>query len=241
MNPPVEIWERRYADALHTPAAPRNVKLTPWLAPWLEDAFQPNPAESPTPPSPLRALDLGCGAGHDTAYLLTRGYDVTALDHSANALELSRRRNPAARHLRADLRDLDQVLPLPPPPPASAFYDAAAVGWHLIVASLSLHYFTREDTLKIFAAIHARLRSGGLFAFRLNAYDERGAPPDPTSWELTTEGDDAVPRQYFTEDKIRDALAGRYAILSLRKQTVRRYDADKSLYEVIALKPEIAS
>ncbi|EIP96735.1 methyltransferase family protein [Opitutaceae bacterium TAV1] len=226
MNPPVEIWNRRYNAAILSPGNARAREADPWLARWLEDASGAFPGAGAPP---LRALDLGCGAGRDTAYLLARGYAVTALDFSAGAIALSSRRNPAARHLLADLRDLDRHLPAGAPDNDD---------WHLVVASLSLHYFTREETLAIFAAIHARLRPGGLFAFRVNAFDERGAPPDPTSWAPVTSVEDGVPRQYFTEDKILTALAGRYSIISLRKLTIIRHGSEKSLYEVIVLKPE---
>jgi len=34
------------------------------------------------------AIDLGCGAGNDTAYLLEQGYNVTAIDNSSDAIEI---------------------------------------------------------------------------------------------------------------------------------------------------------
>src|SRR5581483_10024087 len=35
-----------------------------------------------------RALDLGCGAGRDTRYLLGQGFQVTAVDADANAMAI---------------------------------------------------------------------------------------------------------------------------------------------------------
>ena len=35
-----------------------------------------------------RALDLGCGAGRDTRYLLEQGFQVTAVDADANAMAI---------------------------------------------------------------------------------------------------------------------------------------------------------
>ncbi|MDR2862281.1 MAG: class I SAM-dependent methyltransferase [Puniceicoccales bacterium] len=212
-------WERRYAEALDGTAEARDKQPNPWLA-----------RHVPAPPAGVRqrALDLGCGAGHDTAWLLAQGFEVTAADLSANALALSLRRNSGARHVQADLLALDHVLPVPALPE-----DA----WHLIVASLSLHYFNLEDTRKVFAAIRARLRPDGLFAFRVNAFDETGAPPDAaSSWDLSTIGTDALPRQYFSEEKIHTVLEGQFVLRFLEKQTVSRYGSQKSLYEVVAVK-----
>src|ERR1017187_3686467 len=35
-----------------------------------------------------QALDLGCGAGRDTRYLLAQGWDVTAVDRDSHAIAL---------------------------------------------------------------------------------------------------------------------------------------------------------
>jgi SAM-dependent methyltransferase len=45
---------------------------------------------------PGRALDIGCGAGTDSVFLASRGWDVTALDFMPKALEYTRRRAEGA-------------------------------------------------------------------------------------------------------------------------------------------------
>jgi hypothetical protein len=49
-------------------------------------------------------LDLGCGAGRASLYLQQRGLEVTAVDHSAGAIEVSRRRGVVDDRL-GDLND----------------------------------------------------------------------------------------------------------------------------------------
>jgi SAM-dependent methyltransferase len=213
------IWERRYAEVIDGTSDLREKLPNPWL---------PRHVLVPAGGARPRALDLGCGAGHDTAWLLAQGFEVTATDLSENAVELARRRNPGARFLRTDFRDLDRVLPV------SGDLEG---GWHLIVASLSLHYFGLADTLRVFGAIHARLRGDGLFVFRVNAFDEAGAPADAAhSWDLAATGSEGMPRQYFSEEKLRVVLEGRFRLRFLEKQTVTRYGANKSLYEVVAVR-----
>ncbi len=55
-----------------------------------------------------RILDLGCGGGEPIArYLLDRGADVTGVDVAPALLAICRRRLPAMRLFRADMRRLD--------------------------------------------------------------------------------------------------------------------------------------
>jgi SAM-dependent methyltransferase len=102
------------------------------------------------------------------------------------------------------------------------------------MANLSLHYFDRLQTEKIFADIARLLAPGGIFAFRVNAYDETGAPIDPESWVLTTV--DGVPKQFFTVKKIADLLAPSLDQIAVEKRTTDRYARTKSIFEVIARK-----
>ncbi|HEY2642938.1 MAG TPA: methyltransferase domain-containing protein [Galbitalea sp.] len=69
-------WDERYASAEQL-----------WSG-------EPNPAlvEAATSRAPGRAVDVGCGEGADAVWLAEQGWDVTALDVSAVALER------AARH-----------------------------------------------------------------------------------------------------------------------------------------------
>jgi SAM-dependent methyltransferase len=52
--------------------------------------------EGPAALPPGRALELGCGAGTDTIYLATHGWDVTAIDIVPKALAIARRNAAAA-------------------------------------------------------------------------------------------------------------------------------------------------
>jgi SAM-dependent methyltransferase len=201
---PETIWNKRYAQT--------NRVIFPQNDAWL-DRWQPLLAAKPG-----RALDIGCGDGFDTEILLAWGFSVTAVDVAANAVALSQKRNPAATHSVLDVRNIGQL-------------DS---GFDLIVAGLSLHYFSREETESIFDAIHRLLAPGGFFAFRVNAFDDAPTSTHASSsgWECISV--DGIVKQFFTPEKIDNVMKGRYLVFSRQKMVVHRYGTPKSLFEVVA-------
>lgn len=55
-----------------------------------------------------RVLELGCGAGRITGYLVALGREVTGLDVSPQMIAECRRRYPAGRFVEGDIEDLSQ-------------------------------------------------------------------------------------------------------------------------------------
>ena len=62
---------------------------------------------------PCRALELGCGTGINAVFLAECGFDVTAVDFAANAVEAARRRAESAgrniEFLTGDVTNLTEV------------------------------------------------------------------------------------------------------------------------------------
>jgi len=206
MSTPSTIWNQRYAKQ-------ELVQQDDWLLPWQERLRRM-----------ASALDVGCGDGFETARLTAWGLAVTATatDIAEQALARSRERTPAARHLLADARAMPEL--------ADASFD-------LVIAHLSLHYFDRAGTLATFAELARVLKKpGGLLLACVNADDDfnYGAPVDAgAGWDLTLV--DGVPKQFFSEAKLREALAPAcYEIESLNKRSTLRYGAPKSLWELAA-------
>ncbi|HST25899.1 MAG TPA: class I SAM-dependent methyltransferase [Gaiellaceae bacterium] len=60
---------------------------------------------APLPPG--RALDLGCGSGRSTIWLVERGWHVTGVDFSDVALEAARKARPDVDWVLADVREYE--------------------------------------------------------------------------------------------------------------------------------------
>ena len=99
-----------------------------------------------------KALDLGCGAGNDTRYLLDRGFDVTAMDADRAAIDAI----AALRH--PNLRAVCSTF---------ASFDFDEDGYDLISAQLALPFTPPETFADVFARLRAALRPGAYFTGHL--------------------------------------------------------------------------
>jgi SAM-dependent methyltransferase len=119
-------------------------------------------------------LEYGCGTGSGACFLAARGFRVDAIDLVPRAIALARR-FAAERGLTIDFRVAD-VCALADEP--------AAKRYDLVVDTYCLQSIvTDADRARLFAALHARLKPGGLYLISTAMYDpERrydGALYDP--------------------------------------------------------------
>jgi SAM-dependent methyltransferase len=181
----------------------------PWLGRWLPLLAERAAADP--------VLELGCGAGRDTATLVAAGLHVVALDHSERLIAEARVRCPQAEYHCRDI-----LAPFPVTQSGA------------ILASLSMHYFAWDETVALAARIHATLRQGGVLVCRLNSTNDHhfGA-----SGHQRIEDDffrvDGEPKRFFDEKSVRGLFAEGWTILSLGEFTVDRYEHPKVLWEVV--------
>ncbi len=102
-------------------------------------------------------LDLGCGLGNDSLYLTERGVSVIASDYSQEALDSIRKSMPEVEVARADI---SKKLP---------FEDGQ---FEVIVADLSLHYFSSETTCNVMREVKRILANGGHVFARVNSVED---------------------------------------------------------------------
>jgi SAM-dependent methyltransferase len=148
---------------------------------WIPD---PDPAllELADGLSPGRALDLACGEGRNALALARRGFQVTAVDFSAVALE---RLEASARELGLEVATVRSALRefLAQPPSAE-----------LVV--LANFHPPRAERLAIYARLHAAVAPGGVLFIIGHHRDSLGivGPPDPD--------------RLLDESEIQEAFAG---------------------------------
>jgi SAM-dependent methyltransferase len=98
---------------------------------------------------PGTAIDLGCGAGVDTAAMLAAGWTVFATDAQPEAIARTRRRAPEGARLTTVLSPMEEVQ-LPPA--------------DLVWASYSLYFCDPERFPGLWERVREAVRRGGRFA-----------------------------------------------------------------------------
>ena len=93
-----------------------------------------------------RTLDLGCGAGRDTRYLLDQGFQVTAVDADANSMAI------LATFPQERLYAVQ-----------SSFVDFAFESYDLINAHFCLPFLAREQFYTVVGKVREALNPEGIF------------------------------------------------------------------------------
>jgi SAM-dependent methyltransferase len=156
-------------------------------------------------------IDLGSGLGNNTKYLLDRNYPVLSCDVSEIALS-----KLAANLPNAQLRHLDMQEGLP-------FPDSSHP---VIVADLSLHYFSNEMTFQILRDIHRILSPGGVLLCRVNSIKNLAEP----AYFIEVGG---IYRRYFDRSQIDFFfLNTQWEIIRIEEYAIDRYSLGKNVWEI---------
>lgn len=137
-----------------------------------------------------RILDLGCGRGRHAINLYQRGYRVTGIDLSEQAIATAREKAEAldAEHLRFEVRDMRNPLP--------EKFDA------IINLFTTFGYFkSEEENASVFDSVVQMLEPGGTFVLDyLNAAKIRRSiqPSDEGAFH----GIDYTVRRYIKDDAV---------------------------------------
>jgi len=142
------LLQKNYWNAQHIHYERRYIKTDNWLAPFAS-LFEG---------SALPVLDLGCGSGNNLPFILESGRQVIPCDYSDLAMANIRKNFPEIE--RTQCFDMTEGLPFP-----DGFTD-------LVVADLSLHYFSAKTTFHILSEIKRVLTPEGILLFRLNSMND---------------------------------------------------------------------
>ena len=203
----------KYWNTIHQEMDRENIKVDDWL-----DDFSGiiNACETPV-------LDLGCGSGNDTLYLINHGKRVISCDQSTNAIKNIKKNFPEV----LDTRCFDMLDGMP-------FDDNS---FELIIADLCLHYFREKDTFALLNEINRILSTNGHLIFRVNSINDvnHGAGEGLEVEHHLYETSDKRLKRFFDEEDIRRFFKV-FEIEYLREEIMTRYKLEKRLYRGVVRK-----
>ena len=206
-----------YWDNIHKDYNREDIKIDDWL-----DKFSNIIDNCSTP-----VLDLGCGSGNDTLYLIKKGKEVISCDQSNNAIENIKKNFPEVH----DTKSFDMLDGMP-------FNDNS---FNVIIADLCLHYFREEDTFRILNEIKRVLTEDGYLIFRVNSINDvnHGAGEGNKVEHHLYETRDRRLKRFFDESDIKHFFK-EFDIEYLNEEIMTRYKLEKRLYRCLVRKNKMS-
>ena len=195
-------------DKVHSHYDRNQIKYDNWL-----DLFENEINNCKTP-----IIDLGCGSGNDTLYLIEKGKKVIPCDYSKNAIKNIKNNFPEID--KTECFDMTKGLPF-----KTCFTD-------IIICDLSLHYFTEEITFEILEEIKRVLNPNGLLLLRVNSVKDvnHGAGKGKKIENHLYETEYGTYKRFFDEKDF-DKFFVNWDKIYLHEETMDRYDLEKVLWK----------
>lgn len=165
-------------------------------------------------------LDLGSGNGTNSLFLLDKGYDVISLDFSSFALNELKEKNQNAKIIEHDL-----LKDLP--------FEKESVD--LVIADLSLHYFSKEDTLRIINNIDNILKKDGILIARVNSVKELKSEKINKKIEDNFYFINGYNKRFFSSRDI-NFFFNIFSSLTFEEKQIIKYKKKKYILEIFAIK-----
>lgn len=195
-------------DKIFLSCGAKKPKYDDWLAKYLD--YLDESKEIPI-------IDLGCGFGNDTLYLTERGYPVISCDYSIEAL------NRLKFFIeKPETRLVNMLDGLP-------FDNNIAC---VLIADLSIHYFSWDDTNKIINDISRVLIEDGYFICRVNSVKDinygagQGVKIEDNYYNVNGKF-----KRFFDQEQIEKVFKN-WEIINLKEYEMNRYKDPKIVWEI---------
>lgn len=156
----------------------------------------------------------GCGYGRNSLWFASQGFLVTAYDVSDTAIRL------AEEQSRDKLLDIEYIV-------GDLFDDTLLTGRRFgnIYLSNVLHLFLAENRKRLIERMTLMLKPQGILAFScISVFDTNnygiGSEIEPNTFEKH----EGKPLHFFSEEEIRQMLAGEYQVLECKLHTQAETD-----------------
>lgn len=205
MNNYSKYWDKKLPDNL------TKSTYSIWLDNFIKEFSNNN----------LPILDLGCGNGDDTKWLVENKFNVVSSDFSLSSIEYVKKINPNT--ILLDMSKLEDWKNL-----EDNTYSA-------IIANLSLHYFNNDTTIMILKELKRILIPNGTLIARVNTNLDTefgagdGIEIEPNFYQNLERG---IDKRFFTEESAQQyfSIIGNPTITL---KTIQYIGKQKQIFEIV--------
>lgn len=155
-----------------------------------------------------KILDLGCGSGYITNYLIEKGLNATGIDFSSEMIKIAKKKYPKLNFLLDDFLNIEK------------HFDENSIDG--LIAIYSLYFIPKEQFEEMLKSLSKVLKNGGLFLF----VTQIGTGEDYITTPLMTENDikEELYVNYYMKDELEEILNRNNFIA---ESFVAKYDHDE--------------
>lgn len=137
-----------------------------------------------------KILDLGCGSGYITNYLVEKGLNATGIDFSSEMIKIAKKKYPKLNFLLDDFLNIEK------------HFDENSIDG--LIAIYSLYFIPKEQFEEMLKSLSKVLKNGGLFLF----VTQIGTGEDYITTPLMTENDikEELYVNYYMKDELEEVL-----------------------------------
>ncbi len=164
-----------------------------------------------------KVLEIGCGPGNITKYLLSKrpDFDIYGIDIAPNMIELAKRNNPSASFAVMDCRQIDEI---------KTKYDG-------IVCGFCLPYLSQTDSQKIITDCYNLLNENGLIYISFVEGD-----PIKSDFQVGSSGDRIYFYFYNLHDLTEQLEKNNFEQINVFKVNYRKSESEMEIHTILTAK-----
>ena len=145
-------------------------------------------------PKQGKILELGAGPGQDGIFFAQKGYELVSTDIAESSLENIKKNIPKNLQDKISVQELDISKPF-------KFEDES---FDIVYAHLSVHYFDKQTTKKVFSEMHRILKQGGIIALLCNSTSDPEYDTGEKIEDYYFEFEEGLRKRYFDVESMKD-------------------------------------
>lgn len=167
-------------------------------------------------------LEIGCGPGNITKYLLSQrpDYDIFGIDIAPNMIELAKKNNPTARFATMDIRNINEI---------QTKFDG-------IICGFCLPYLSQVDCQKLISDSYNLLNENGLIYISFVEGD-----PAKSHFQVSSSGD----RSYFNYHDLTDLknqlIENEFDNITIFKVEYKKSETEIDIHTILTAKKKSTS